>query len=321
MDKVGTEKFCRALSDGLTAYGYLREMQKELSQSGAIIYSGNVQAVAQNVDIALGYLAKSIYRIEDAFGDAAQYGSPDSPDIDTHEMLHLNNSWGDRSHSSSLKEYFISTYFIVNSFLIKLICDCSNIKTAVTTSSINGGDFIYALAASHWARKSLKVMLSLPDLKTKDGIVSFSNVTLGSLLQIESKNDFESDEHFYGTYSDPESMYKTHRKQVEEARKQYRAMEEHMANRSNSSSGCYIATAVYGSYDCPQVWTLRRFRDFWLSRFVLGRAFIELYYRISPKLVEKFGSKEWFKKPWKRFLDKFVMQLKKRGYSDTRYLD
>ena len=23
---------------------------------------------------------------------------------------------------------------------------------------------------------------------------------------------------------------------------------------------CYIATAVYGSYDCPQVWVLRRFR-------------------------------------------------------------
>ena len=25
--------------------------------------------------------------------------------------------------------------------------------------------------------------------------------------------------------------------------------------------GCYVATAVYGSYDCPQVWTLRRVRD------------------------------------------------------------
>ena len=28
---------------------------------------------------------------------------------------------------------------------------------------------------------------------------------------------------------------------------------------SNSNSGgCYVATAVYGSYDCPEVWTLRR---------------------------------------------------------------
>ena len=32
-------------------------------------------------------------------------------------------------------------------------------------------------------------------------------------------------------------------------------------NNGNSSGGCYVATAVYGSYDCPQVWTLRRYRD------------------------------------------------------------
>ena len=31
--------------------------------------------------------------------------------------------------------------------------------------------------------------------------------------------------------------------------------------RPQNSGGCYVATCVYGSYDCPQVWTLRRFRD------------------------------------------------------------
>ena len=44
-----------------------------------------------------------------------------------------------------------------------------------------------------------------------------------------------------------------------------------------SSGGCYIATAVYGSYDCPQVWTLRRFRDFKLAKSLGGRIFIKLY--------------------------------------------
>lgn len=29
---------------------------------------------------------------------------------------------------------------------------------------------------------------------------------------------------------------------------------------SKEKAGCYIATCVYGSYDCPQVWILRRFR-------------------------------------------------------------
>ncbi len=32
-----------------------------------------------------------------------------------------------------------------------------------------------------------------------------------------------------------------------------------------NNKGCYIATCVYGSYDCPQVWTLRRFRDYTLD--------------------------------------------------------
>lgn len=42
----------------------------------------------------------------------------------------------------------------------------------------------------------------------------------------------------------------------------------------HSSGGCYIATAVYGSYDCPEVWTLRRFRDNFLAENWLGRMFI-----------------------------------------------
>lgn len=29
----------------------------------------------------------------------------------------------------------------------------------------------------------------------------------------------------------------------------------------SSRSGCYVATAVYGNYECPQVWVLRRWRD------------------------------------------------------------
>ena len=42
-------------------------------------------------------------------------------------------------------------------------------------------------------------------------------------------------------------------------------------NTSNSNNGCYIATCVYGSYDCPEVWTLRRFRDCTLEKTWYGR--------------------------------------------------
>ncbi len=63
-----------------------------------------------------------------------------------------------------------------------------------------------------------------------------------------------------------------------------------------SGGGCYIATAVYGSYDCPQVWTLRRFRDYTLAKTWYGRVFIKTYYAISPTLVKWFGHTQWFKR-------------------------
>ena len=86
-----------------------------------------------------------------------------------------------------------------------------------------------------------------------------------------------------------------------------------------SSDGCYIATAVYGSYDCPEVWTLRRFRDEVLRASVLGRLFIRSYYAVSPGLVRHLGSKSLFQKTVKRVLDSFVTRLKKAGFRDTPY--
>ena len=85
--------------------------------------------------------------------------------------------------------------------------------------------------------------------------------------------------------------------------------------------GCYIATAVYGSYDCPQVWTLRRYRDDTLAETWCGRAFIRAYYAISPILVKWFGHTSWFKKLWKRRLDRMVCCLNSKGVEDTPYQD
>ena len=88
-----------------------------------------------------------------------------------------------------------------------------------------------------------------------------------------------------------------------------------------SSGGCYVATAVYGSYDCPQVWTLRRFRDYTLAETWYGRAFIRTYYAISPSLVKWFGHTEWFKKMWQGKLDRMVEKLQASGVESTPYND
>jgi cold shock CspA family protein len=50
---------------------------------------------------------------------------------------------------------------------------------------------------------------------------------------------------------------------------------------------CFIATAVYGDYDHPNVRSLRHFRDEQLKKSGLGRSFIAFYYKKSPALAEK----------------------------------
>lgn len=91
--------------------------------------------------------------------------------------------------------------------------------------------------------------------------------------------------------------------------------------QQQASGGCYVATAVYGSYDCPEVWTLRRFRDYTLAETWYGRAFIRTYYAISPTLVKWFGHTEWFKNMWKGKLDRMVANLNAEGVEDTPYED
>ena len=55
---------------------------------------------------------------------------------------------------------------------------------------------------------------------------------------------------------------------------------------SNSASGCFIATAAYGSYFEKHVQILRNFRDAYLMTNDLGRAFVGFYYRHSPAIAD-----------------------------------
>ena len=94
-----------------------------------------------------------------------------------------------------------------------------------------------------------------------------------------------------------------------------------IAYKEPSKGGCYVATAVYGSYDCPEVWTLRRYRDFKLAKTWHGRTFIRIYYAVSPTLVELFGHTKWFKELWRVKLDRMVSELQAEGFESTPYND
>ncbi len=81
------------------------------------------------------------------------------------------------------------------------------------------------------------------------------------------------------------------------------------SNSNSGNSGCFIATMAYGSYDAKEVLVLRRFRDQFLQKFGLGRAFIRWYYANSPAFVSKYEGKMWLHKSLRVFLNGMVWVL------------
>jgi len=87
----------------------------------------------------------------------------------------------------------------------------------------------------------------------------------------------------------------------------------------SGSQGCYVATCVYGSYDCPEVWVLRKYRDSVLAKSWFGRKFISFYYAVGPMFVDLFGKQKWFHKLFKYCIDAIVAKLKATGIDDSPY--
>jgi hypothetical protein len=58
------------------------------------------------------------------------------------------------------------------------------------------------------------------------------------------------------------------------------------SSESGSSSGCFIATAAFGSKFEKHVQLLRRFRDIYLMPHKIGRAFVNAYYTYSPPMAD-----------------------------------
>lgn len=141
------------------------------------------------------------------------------------------------------------------------------------------------------------------------------SVTSGTFFSTENKGNIKVNEQKHTFYL---KLYDEMSELIKKVDSSYDIPE---INKRTKVSGCYIATCIYGSYDCPQVWTLRRFRDYTLDETWYGRVFIKCYYAISPTLVKWFGNTKWFRKFWKSKLDKMVADLNNKGVKDTYYND
>ena len=72
---------------------------------------------------------------------------------------------------------------------------------------------------------------------------------------------------------------------------------------TSDSKGCFIATAVYGDFNAPEV---RRWRDQVLSNTIAGRTAITLYYRFSPPIARYLVHSPKLSAKLRKFLDAFV---------------
>lgn len=92
-----------------------------------------------------------------------------------------------------------------------------------------------------------------------------------------------------------------------------REIKEELSKPQSSGGGCYIATACYGSYDAPEVMTLRQFRDETLSKSLWGKLFIKGYYAYSPSLASWLGERKAINALIKKYvLDKLVSRIREQ---------
>lgn len=85
-----------------------------------------------------------------------------------------------------------------------------------------------------------------------------------------------------------------------------------ITSQVQTRGGCFVATAVFGGYDVPEVRTLRRFRDERLSKSPGGRWFIRSYYSVGPHLASAVNGKPRVKRVLRVALGMAVRSIARR---------
>jgi len=91
-------------------------------------------------------------------------------------------------------------------------------------------------------------------------------------------------------------------------------------------SGCFVATATYGYEDFVEVQFLRAFRDEIMSRSLLGRVFIWIYYKLGPYAAFIVDRVPLFRPFCRKVLDRIVNAIEERtnlrrsAFSRSKYI-
>ena len=83
-----------------------------------------------------------------------------------------------------------------------------------------------------------------------------------------------------------------------------------------SGTGCFIATAAYGTPFANDINILRNWRDHWLLRRRIGRLFVKFYYIFSPSVASNIAKSEVKRAQTRRILKPIVKILSGRYGND-----
>jgi hypothetical protein len=79
-------------------------------------------------------------------------------------------------------------------------------------------------------------------------------------------------------------------------------------------SGCFIATAAYGSPLAYELDVLRAFRDRTMLTSKTGKLLVSVYYQISPSVASIIARRQTLKRIARDFINPIVDFLKRRGF-------
>lgn len=110
------------------------------------------------------------------------------------------------------------------------------------------------------------------------------------------------------------------------------AAQEKMAAKpaapADSSSGCFITSAVCRSFnkpdDCYELTAFRNFRDSWLSKQPDGSALIQEYYLVAPQIVAEIDSRDnasmIYQGIWEEYLQQCLSHIENEEFAECKAL-
>jgi hypothetical protein len=90
--------------------------------------------------------------------------------------------------------------------------------------------------------------------------------------------------------------------------------ERHVPAPPPPKSGCFIATAAYGSPLASELDVLRAYRDKKMLKNKIGRVVVSAYYEVSPPVASIIARQETLRKIVRSWIDPIVEFLKSRGF-------